>query len=838
MAADDEARGPEGSEAPAMSDMARYTNLPKQYLYVRVGLENEPSSIKQIPRYRLDVGTVNRVFACNVAFLQETKSGMVVYPQHWKEECLPAPALYVIREQQQPQLDPDALEEALYRGSVQVFALDVPDDVDQAGLEAWLVAGLDDDDPELVASKLRIEELEVRLKEIATQLRELPESAIEGASVAEELRIKHERTSRLNSQREEALAMIAVLKDRVRAIAGDPMTGGSESHNFRLRLVETQLPLRLHTWEVSFDDSDRGRRLAYVATHKLNWGEFSLIIHRSGRGIPEVRKGSIGNVPETHKLLNMRGVRVARLQHGQGTFKFADERGFYSGQWVRGVRHGLGLEVNSLGRYTGRFIREWKGGEGTQVYANGDILRGSFGCQPLHEQMSLLHGDEYMDGLPNGQCHVRFVDGSEFVGRFQAGRVQGEGRYTDSYGSVWEGSFGKYGLLQGRGTVVVGDRTESGSWSEGRLHGEGVIVDRALGRHRGQFRDGLPHGRAVTFADPIDARFKGYYAFGLRHGRGVLNCIGVARDEERRKERAERIRAAMAGKSGIERIQAGEQARQQANQELGLRSAADEATNPDSFLGSELDDGVPPASDDSDGSDGGSPGAAARKKANEYEQFHQRSAADFAGEIQYEGRWRASRTRIEGCVTLRNGRTEPHLHTRWPSSSVRSEHLEKVAEMADREADVGASRARTVKNLTKESLGRRLAQEAENLRSFAYWQALASKRLEQYRERTAMLKADLARIKAQLARPDEVLSSLAASRPVGLGTGPRFGRQALGASGGDLQPTFDPVRHGQLADNDGDNAAPRARGAEDSFAVGGSVEGPRLVRDDVEFRDE
>jgi hypothetical protein len=51
--------------------MAELTAKQRKALFVRVGLEGDPSSVRQIPRFRLNVGNINRVFNCDVEFLQE-----------------------------------------------------------------------------------------------------------------------------------------------------------------------------------------------------------------------------------------------------------------------------------------------------------------------------------------------------------------------------------------------------------------------------------------------------------------------------------------------------------------------------------------------------------------------------------------------------------------------------------------------------------------------------------------------------------------------------------------------------------------------------------------------
>ena len=44
--------------------------------------------------------------------------------------------------------------------------------------------------------------------------------------------------------------------------------------------------------------------------------------------------------------INMRGVSVARRQHGRGTMRFPDRaKGIYVGEWLQGAPHGRGMQL-------------------------------------------------------------------------------------------------------------------------------------------------------------------------------------------------------------------------------------------------------------------------------------------------------------------------------------------------------------------------------------------------------------------------------------------------------------------------------------------------------------
>ncbi|KAA0165355.1 hypothetical protein FNF31_02017 [Cafeteria roenbergensis] len=739
------------------AEKKRFSSLPKAFLYVRVGFEGDASTIKQIPRYRLDKETLDHLFRCDVVFLQEERSGAVVMPETWKNDCLPLPALYYIRESVQPKLEPDALEDGTYRGSVGVFCLDVPDQVDQESLQAWLSAGLDDDDPELVAARLRIEEASIRLKDVRKQLIDAPTAPVAGSTLDEIKAARVERARQLRAQVAELEPELAHLEERMRRIIAG--REGDKGRGFTARLVETVLPLRFNAWEIKFEEEDRGRRLAYVATHKLNWADFALAMSKRGIGKPMTQKGpwAKDQLPESYTAVTMRGVRVVRLQHGRGMYKFRDERGFYSGQWRLGRRHGLGVEINAQGRYTGRLEREWRRGEGTLVFANGDVYRGTFGTPGFHEKMSLLHGDEYMDGMPHGAGNIKFVDGSEFTGEFSSGQPHGQGELTDASGSRWKGHFGSLSLMDGVGSSAVGDLTQSGTWRDGQLHGRGIVLDRAIGKYVGSFAYGLRHGHGETDATECDARYYGMHKLGFRHGRGLVNIGNVHRDAARR---AARRRVASEG--------GGSRARVSPRSIVRASAAATNSSKLASLTG-------PPQSD-----------AEARMEALEADLAALRSAPSqqaiegpcddpesgdpssegsvplagsipYRGDVMYEGLWRANLNRDGGVITHRLGRPEPHHHHRWfPTRRVQSSII-GARLLAQKEQSVAFARAKAQQVHTKEVLTRRLEKEADNLRSFAYWQQVAQSRLAAYKQRTAAKKKDLSRVKQQLARPDELI---------------------------------------------------------------------------------
>jgi hypothetical protein len=257
----------------------------------------------------------------------------------------------------------------------------------------------------------------------------------------------------------------------------------------------------------------------------------------------------------------MRGVQVARRKHGLGMFKFSDDRGYYSGSWLRGMRHGMGVTIDMQGKFMGKFKKERRSGRGTMVYSNGDVIRGEYSCPKRRLRPSLLFGDEYCDGLLEGRAVLKFTDGSKFflhliyqryykqfifirTGRYEGDVTKsvphGRGVYTDASGGRIEGNF-VHGLLHGPGTRSVSDINQMGTFHHGELEGYGIVIDLTLGRMEGNFRRGVPHGHIVSQVNLIKGTYNGYYADGLRTGFGRLNFGNIDRDEKVKAQQLEKV---------------------------------------------------------------------------------------------------------------------------------------------------------------------------------------------------------------------------------------------------------------------------------------------------------
>ena len=69
-------------------------------------------------------------------------------------------------------------------------------------------------------------------------------------------------------------------------------------------------------------------------------------------------------------------------------------------------------------------------GDATFQYADGSTWKGQVGLNVQHE-CSLINGNEYAGGVPNGQGVYEFCDGSKYSGVMYNNTMSGKGCYED-----------------------------------------------------------------------------------------------------------------------------------------------------------------------------------------------------------------------------------------------------------------------------------------------------------------------------------------------------------------------------------------------------------------------
>ncbi len=118
------------------------------------------------------------------------------------------------------------------------------------------------------------------------------------------------------------------------------------------------------------------------------------------------------------------------LREGTGKYTFAGGKGFYSGDWVAGERHGVGTQrYPDKSRYVGEWRSGLRHGRGTYTYPNGDRYCGSWENDVRSGPGTYLYQADqtsFSGEWKEGQCREgewAFHDKAPFVANVVAGKV-------------------------------------------------------------------------------------------------------------------------------------------------------------------------------------------------------------------------------------------------------------------------------------------------------------------------------------------------------------------------------------------------------------------------------
>ena len=187
------------------------------------------------------------------------------------------------------------------------------------------------------------------------------------------------------------------------------------------------------------------------------------------------------------------------------TYKYLVSRSTYRGQFEGGLRHGLGLEIDSQGGlYSGNFHQDFWHGSGRQITPEGHLFEGEFkqgkksGKGRLVKDGVVFTGSWINDRM-NGSGEEKGED-FEFKGRFLNDEREGHGVLKWSSGKVYDGDFTR-GLPHGDGVMLFeGDsllQSYEGSFVKGRREGSGLLKFKNGDIFEGEFEEDLPKGKGT-----------------------------------------------------------------------------------------------------------------------------------------------------------------------------------------------------------------------------------------------------------------------------------------------------------------------------------------------------
>jgi hypothetical protein len=177
----------------------------------------------------------------------------------------------------------------------------------------------------------------------------------------------------------------------------------------------------------------------------------------------------------------------------------------YEGEWLKNQPHGYGSLTYANGsQYWGRFDHGRRQGQGMMKYSNGDEFEGT-----------------WQKDQPNGSGTKRYAAGSIYKGEFKDGQQHGEGRQTYVDGTYYQGSWYNdqpHGF--GKLTFISGGVYE-GSFEHGKPHGQGRYNYPSGDVYSGEWRNGNQDG-AGRIDYSTGGFYEGEFVEGMKHGKGTL----------------------------------------------------------------------------------------------------------------------------------------------------------------------------------------------------------------------------------------------------------------------------------------------------------------------------
>ena len=501
---------------------------------IRIGIESKPEfGFKKIPRQRVQLANINKVFGVNADYLKDGY-GDYIWPDDWIIKCVGAPATYYIVEKEEEVELVDPEEDIHYSGESMVVIEEVPDVLTKSDLRCWLRCGLSAEDVAMKRNAAKIAKLEASLKITERRLEMVPFMNTQSADFKKAAEERKRTTIYLNDTRTKTEEKIADLKNKAQR-----MMKGMNRQPIELREQSHEEKLGIKVWLVGFRGPNADV-LGHRACHKKDWHEVQLCRgyypkkddpRYTGEDMRVPSFAIQGDLPsedyETGKV-NMRRVAVRRFMHGKGTFVYG-AGDVYKGEWHLGNAHGAGKSFQVFANYEGGHYKGHKQGSGKFTFCNGDTYEGEVGCESQHEP-ARIEGREYCFGLPHGRGTYTFADGSRHEGTFVNGQMTGPGKYTGSDGEIVEGNF-RRGLLHGPGPnkrITARGAKFEGEFFNGQMHHKATWRNprRGLERYIGDWWRGRMHGRGQYTFKNGDNYYGNFYN-NMRQGRGVMEYGNV-----------------------------------------------------------------------------------------------------------------------------------------------------------------------------------------------------------------------------------------------------------------------------------------------------------------------
>lgn len=152
--------------------------------------------------------------------------------------------------------------------------------------------------------------------------------------------------------------------------------------------------------------------------------------------------------------------------------------GTYTGEFLDGAMHGVGIKFTNNGNYDGEFKNNKYDGQGKRTYKSGNIYAGGWkeGEKNGAGTYTFSNGDRYegtyMNDEPYGNGTYKYFNGDLYTGEFKVYNKHGLGTYTYADGRIEEGIFrdGEFVVSKSLASnPVKSERFEIDFWIKGYI---------------------------------------------------------------------------------------------------------------------------------------------------------------------------------------------------------------------------------------------------------------------------------------------------------------------------------------------------------------------------------
>ena len=197
---------------------------------------------------------------------------------------------------------------------------------------------------------------------------------------------------------------------------------------------------------------------------------------------PDIQEAITPEITEEYKRTgkissNSRDYIEKTTYHKCQTTRVYDD-GTYTGEFLDGSMHGVGIKFTTNGNYDGEFKNNKYDGQGKRTYKSGNIYAGGWkeGEKNGEGSLTFTNGDRYegtyMNDEPYGKGTYNYVNGDLYTGEFKVYTKHGLGTYTYADGRIEEGIFrdGEFVVSKSLASnPVKSERFEIDFWIKGYI---------------------------------------------------------------------------------------------------------------------------------------------------------------------------------------------------------------------------------------------------------------------------------------------------------------------------------------------------------------------------------